>query len=276
MVENIEQHTVEGFGYEWTKFDQSEVSSIELAEIFDSCFSIFPWSRLTNESIGFDLGCGSGRWAKCVAPKVGVLHCIDASEAALKVAKKNLSHLDKCEVHQASVDKIPLPDESMDFGYSLGVLHHVPNTLDGIKACVAKLKPGAPFLLYLYYAFDNKPIWFRTIWQISDIIRRVISRLPHGVKYWISQFIAALVYFPLARFSLVMEKVGLDLDSVPLSAYRKRSFYVMRTDALDRFGTKLEQRFTKNEISQMMSAAGLENISFSDRAPYWCAVGYKK
>jgi len=276
MVENIEQHTVEGFGYEWTKFDQSEVSSIELAEIFDSYFSIFPWSRLTNESIGFDLGCGSGRWAKCVAPKVGGLHCIDASEAALKVAKKNLSHLDKCEVHQASVDKIPLPDESMDFGYSLGVLHHVPNTLDGIKACVAKLKPGAPFLLYLYYAFDNKPIWFRTIWQISDIIRRVISRLPHGVKYWISQFIAALVYFPLARFSLVMEKVGLDLDSVPLSAYRKRSFYVMRTDALDRFGTKLEQRFTKNEISQMMSAAGLENISFSDRAPYWCAVGYKK
>jgi hypothetical protein len=50
----------------------------------------------------------------------------------------------------------------------------------------------------------------------------------------------------------------------------------MRTDALDRFGTKLEKRFTKTEISQMMERIGLEDIVFSDSAPYWCAVGYKK
>lgn len=29
--------------------------------------------------IGFDLGCGSGRWAFFVAPKVAKLHCIDRS-----------------------------------------------------------------------------------------------------------------------------------------------------------------------------------------------------
>ena len=50
----------------------------------------------------------------------------------------------------------------------------------------------------------------------------------------------------------------------------------MRTDALDRFGTKLEKRFTKAKIRQMMEHAGLEKIVFSDYAPYWCAVGYKK
>jgi hypothetical protein len=73
-----------------------------------------------------------------------------------------------------------------------------------------------------------------------------------------------------------LEKLGLDVDAIPLSFYRHRSFYVMRTDALDRFGTKLEKRFTKTEISQMMERAGLENLVFSDRAPYWCAVGYRK
>ena len=50
----------------------------------------------------------------------------------------------------------------------------------------------------------------------------------------------------------------------------------MRTDALDRFGTKLEHRFTKKEILSMMEISGLENISFDENhAPYWCAVGYK-
>ena len=50
----------------------------------------------------------------------------------------------------------------------------------------------------------------------------------------------------------------------------------MKTDALDRFGTKLEQRFTKDEINEMMLSAGLINIKFSDKIPYWVAVGEKK
>jgi hypothetical protein len=50
----------------------------------------------------------------------------------------------------------------------------------------------------------------------------------------------------------------------------------MRTDALDRFGTPLEQRFTRAQITKMMTAAGLENIRFSDGFPFWCAVGFKR
>jgi hypothetical protein len=50
----------------------------------------------------------------------------------------------------------------------------------------------------------------------------------------------------------------------------------MRTDALDRFGTRLEHRFTKSEITSMMLEAGLEDIVFSDKDPYWVAVGYRK
>ena len=50
----------------------------------------------------------------------------------------------------------------------------------------------------------------------------------------------------------------------------------MRTDALDRFGTQLEQRFTKKQIQEMMEVAWLDRIKFSDAVPYWCAVGYKK
>ena len=85
-----------------------------------------------------------------------------------------------------------------------------------------------------------------------------------------------LVYFPLARTAGLLEKLGLNVESLPLSVYRHHSFYTMRTDALDRFGTRLEQRFTRAQITEMMQSAELENIRFSDGFPFWCAVGFKK
>jgi hypothetical protein len=161
----------------------------------------------------------------------------------------------------------------MDFGYSLGVLHHVPDTAAGLQACVRKLKRGAPFLVYLYYAFDNRPLWFRRLWSLSDYGREVVSRLPPRARFAVSQAIAAAVYFPLARGASILDRLGVDVSNVPLSAYRARSFYVMRNDALDRFGTRLEKRFTATEMQNLMKGAGLANVRMSDTAPFWCAVG---
>jgi ubiquinone/menaquinone biosynthesis C-methylase UbiE len=274
-MENLDKNTVAGFGDEWERFDQSELTKTEREKIFNAYFSIFPWGKLPSNAVGFDLGCGSGRWAAEVAPRVAKLHCIDPS-TALAVAKRNLSNVNNCEFHAASVDDIPLDNDSMDFGYSLGVLHHVPDSTAGITACVAKLKSGAPFLIYLYYAFDNKPIWFRGIWFVSDVLRKGVSKLPHALRFIASQILAILVYWPLAHIAYILEKLGFNVSNIPLSSYRNNSFYTMRTDALDRFGTQLEQRFTKNQIKEMMAAAGLDSIVFSDEVPYWCAVGYKK
>jgi SAM-dependent methyltransferase len=272
---NIDLSTVEGFGDEWERFDQSKLLDAERERIFSAYFSIFPFNLLPSNAVGFDLGCGSGRWAKEVAPRVAILHCIDPS-SALAVARRNLADKSNCKFHAASVDSIPLEDDSMDFGYSLGVLHHLPDTAAGLAACVAKLKSGAPFLVYIYYAFDNKPRWFRLVWLASDFLRKVISKLPHSLRFWASQVLALLIYLPLARGANILEKMGFNVSNIPLSSYRKLSFYTMRTDSLDRFGTRLEQRFTKKQIQEMMELAGLERINFSDEVPYWCALGYKK
>ena len=104
------------------------------------------------------------------------------STAALDVARRNLQMHPNCSFHCASVEAIPLADSSADFGYSLGVLHHVPDTQRGITECARKLKPGAPLLIYLYYAFDNRPRWFQMLWRISDWIRRRISALPFSIR----------------------------------------------------------------------------------------------
>jgi ubiquinone/menaquinone biosynthesis C-methylase UbiE len=224
---------------------------------------------------GADIGCGTGRWAKIVAPRVAHLHLLDASPDALAVARENLANAANVSFHVGSVGAIPLPDCSLDFAFSLGVLHHVPDTLGAIRATAEKLKPGAPFLVYLYYAFDNRPIWYRTLWTLSNGVRIVVSRLPRWMRSVISEIIAATVYWPLARASALLSRLQIPNRSFPLSWYADKSFYVMRTDAYDRFCTRLEKRFTRAQINEMLTQAGFEQIRFSDTPPFWCAVGIK-
>ncbi|NJM32552.1 MAG: class I SAM-dependent methyltransferase, partial [Limnobacter sp.] len=161
---------------------------------FNQYFSIFPFDRLTPNAVGFDMGCGSGRWARLVAPKVGFLNCIDASSQALDVTKRKLKNLPNVAFHCASVDDVRLEPQSQDFGYCLGVLHHIPDTAAGIESCGRLLKPGAPFLLYLYYSFENRGMVFRTVWKASDCLRRGISVLPFSLKKTVTWALAAAVY----------------------------------------------------------------------------------
>ena len=272
---NMDAETVASFGDEWSRYDQSSMSYSEASEIFMAYFSIFPWDMLPSNPVGFDMGCGSGRWAKFVAPKVGRLNCIDPS-SALDIARRNLIDFKNVEYIKASVSESGIPINSQDFGYSLGVLHHVPDTESAINSCVSILKSGAPLLVYLYYAFENRGWVYRLLWRASDLVRRIICKLPSRFKHLVTDVIAAIVYFPLARLSLLLDKVGINAASIPLFYYRNHSFYTMRTDSRDRFGTPLEQRFTKQQIKSYMERSGLIDIKFSDNAPYWCAVGIKK
>jgi len=275
VKKNIDDKVVRDFGKEWQAFNHQNLEQSLLDSAFNSYFDIFPFDDLANGE-GFDMGCGSGRWAKYVAPRVRFLNCIDPSSAALNQAKLNLKNHQNCNFICEGASDNSLEDHSQDFGYSLGVLHHIPDTSLALKACAMKLKTGAPFLLYLNYRFDNKPKSYYLLWKLSDILRRVISKLPFLVKFSISQMIAIFVYLPLARLAFFAEKIGINVSNFPLTWYRNEPFYILRTDALDRFGTRLEQRFTKEEISLMLLNAGFEKLKFSDTEPFWTVLAYKK
>ena len=215
-----------------------------------------------------------GVWQRQVGrprcPPRGRTVAADASPEALEVAKRNVREPNVSFV-ECSPESLPFPDGYFDFIFSLGVLHHLPDTQAAIGNLICKLAPGGRFLLYLYYALDNRPAWFRGLWKLSDLVRRSISRLPFFLRYTLSQVIAVFVYWPLARAAKHFPVP----ESWPLKFYANRSFYVMRTDALDRFGTKLEKRFSRDQIVLMLEAAHLEDITFWDGTPYWVCAARK-
>ena len=273
---NKDQKVIEDFGDEWTDFtyESKTIDQAELKKNFLQYFSIFPWNNIPNDAEGFDMGCGSGRWAQFVAPKVHSLNCIEPSKA-LDIAKVNLQKLDNISFFHETTDSCSLNDQSQDFGYCLGVLHHIPDTQQALSDCARLLKKGAPFLLYLYYNLDNKPIWYRYVWKLSDFVRNIISILPRPIKKVFCLLIAALIYFPLSRLALFIELFGVNVSNFLLSDYRNKPFYQMRNDALDRFGTRLEQRFSRQQIEDMLLESGFQDISFSEEMPFWTSISYK-
>ena len=266
---------INSFGEEWKRFDQSKLDKLELNKIFKDYFKIFPWKSLSKRSIGFDMGCGSGRWAKVVAPRVGLLNCIEPS-LAIEVAKKNLNKNKNVKFIKLAIKDINLKPCSQDFGYCLGVLHHTKNTQKNLNKCTSLLKKNAPFLVYLYYKFDNRNFVYFLIWKFSDILRKVISQLPEIFKTFFSDLLAIIIYYPLAKTSFILDKMNFNVKNFPLSYYKNLSFYTMRTDSRDRFGTFVEKRYSKKQIQAMLKKAGLYKIKFSRNAPFWCAVGLKK
>lgn len=271
---NIDEKVVNDFGEEWTKFDS--FSQEELDEIGNDYFDIVPPQLFTSETKVIDIGCGSGRWSKYVAPKVGIIEAVDPSHAVL-VARRMLAEDTNTRVTHAEANNIPFEDNTFDFGFSLGVLHHIPDTQSALNSCVSKIKPGGHFLVYFYYRFDNRGPLFKSLFGVINGIRAITCRLPGPLKKLVCDLIAMLIYWPLSRFSLVVKSIlGRRIASkIPLSYYADRSMNIMRNDALDRFGTRLEKRFTRKEITEMMTEAGLTDIVFSDREPYWHALGKK-
>ena len=272
---NLDHRVVKSFGEEWSRFDNQRLEVDELEEMFSCYTSVFPWEDLPDGSEGFDAGCGSGRWARFFAPRVGRLHCIDASEAALEVARTALASETNVEFRHEALSSIGLEDASCDFGYALGVLHHIPDTERAVAACAAKLKPGAPFLVYLYHDLEDRAWLNRLLLRAVTVVRFVVSRLPSKARS-LAEILAAVVYWPLARMARLVELAGRDPAILPLFQYRHRSFYVMRNDALDRFGTRLEKRYSKEGVRQLLEGAGFEKVVFSEGPPWWVAVARRQ
>jgi SAM-dependent methyltransferase len=272
---NIDSKTVSSFGDEWKAFHGFDEKDLKLTG--DIYFDIVTDKMLNDQCTVIDIGCGSGRFIKYLEGRYEKLVGMDPSQAIF-AADNLVGKNDKVELVMASTDNIPYSDNTFDFGYSLGVLHHIPDTKKALNDCVKKVRSGGYFLVYLYYKMENRPFYFKIFYWLSNLIRLVVSKLPTTLKRWVCNFLAVIFYMPFVLLCRFLRFIGAGekiRKHIPLQAYERQSFYIIRNDSLDRFGTPLEQRFSRKEIQAMMEEAGLTDIIFSEKIPYWHAVGRK-
>lgn len=249
------------FGEEWT----SHPDMLQDHErVFRSYFDLVDLDGLAGLRVG-DLGCGMGRWSHFVAPRCREIVLVDFSEAIF-VARSNLRDAPNAIFIMADVLDLPFADDAFDFVYCLGVLHHLPvDALDALRG-LSRLAPS--HLAYLYYDLDNRPAYFRALLHAVTAVRRQLSRLrsprARSVLTWV---IATTIYAPLAGLGSLLRPVGLS-RFVPLAdAYAGASMAMLRQDAYDRFFTRIEQRFRRDQILTLGDT--FASVTVSDRFPYW-------
>jgi SAM-dependent methyltransferase len=277
--QNLDQQVIDSFGHEWAAFDYAESETNEAldSQFLAYCTPIDLSQFNAKSSVAADFGAGSGRWASRLLPHFSLVYALEPSDGANKVLKNKFSKESRMTILQETVGANSIPPRSLDLAMSLGVLHHIPDTGLAIKDVASKIKAGGVFLCYLYYKLENKPLYYRGLFWTSNSLRWVISRLPYALRRLIARVIAALIYLPLARAAKLLSSTGKNVLNFPLHHYANMPFVMLQNDALDRFGTRLEQRFSKKEITEMLGSAGfdLSTLKFSDVEPFW-TVSVKK
>jgi len=205
-AENIDPKTVSSFGEEWNAFHGFSESDIIISG--DKYFDIVTDEMLNKESLVIDIGCGSGRFIKYLKGRYKKIVGLDPS-SAIFVADNLLGEDGSIELVQASTDNIPYPDSYFDFGYSLGVFHHIPDTQKALSDSVKKIKPGGYFLLYLYYSLDNRSFLFKLLFHISNAVRWVVSKLPARIKKFVCDVLAVVFYMPFVGLCRLLKVIGI-------------------------------------------------------------------
>ena len=114
MRQTDDDRVIAAFGREWGTFTHTAAEGeADLRSAFEAYLQVFPWHELPARAVGADVGCGTGRWARFVAPRVEKLYCVDPS-AALDVARQLLAGTDNCEFTRAKADAMPIADHAHD------------------------------------------------------------------------------------------------------------------------------------------------------------------
>ena len=133
---NLDANTVESFGDEWNRF--SDFSELDLERAGSQYFDLIDDYMINTQSVALDVGCGSGRWSKYIAKRVKFIEAIDPSNAVFAAARL-LQNEANIRITRAAVNDLPFANGSFDFVFSLGVLHHIPDTSAAIKKAAEKL-----------------------------------------------------------------------------------------------------------------------------------------
>lgn len=249
------------FGAEWRAHGQIlPEHAAEFAQYFD----LVDLACLKDMRV-CDLGCGSGRWSYFLKDRCRELVLVDFSEA-IHVARRNLRGADRCLFFKADIVALPFADDCADFIVCLGVLHHLPvPCLDAVR----RLRRLAPrLLIFLYYALDNRPWFFRALLRPVNGARSVLSRIKSPLFRKAFAFAGAVaIYRPLVALGTVLRPAGLG-TSVPLyEVYRGKSLERIQQDVYDRFFTRIEQRVSRAQIAELR--ADFSQLRVSSGLPYW-------
>jgi ubiquinone/menaquinone biosynthesis C-methylase UbiE len=185
----VHKKTGEMYYHLWKGFSKKDLY-LDPVKILNERFSknqIF----VENIECALDDGCGSGRYTYALK-ELGCQNIwgVDISSKSIELAKRNNPYRDQnVQFLSCSALKLPFEDDSFDFVFSNGVLHHTNNLELGLYEIQRVLRKNGKFWLYLYGGKDS------FFWDVAEFCRKILKHVPQQI----TQMVMNILGYPPGR-----------------------------------------------------------------------------
>ena len=132
----------------------------------------FDLSRV--DGLTLDAGCGYGRFLRVIGGAGGTVVGVDLSADSVELAFDFIGRHKNIHIVQADLTRLPFPRCHFRRVFSIGVLHHTPDTRTSFLALVPHLEGGGKIAIWVY-APEKK--------VASNAWRKLTTKLPLDVVY---------------------------------------------------------------------------------------------
>jgi SAM-dependent methyltransferase len=254
-------HYVGSFSFEWNTHHDTQLDCVRGDRCSEKEFiakTQFTPEELSGKLV-LDAGVGAGRYADIVSRWGGDLVGVDLSYA---VEASNRNFLDRGNVWiaQADIGALPFKPETFDVIFSIGVLHHTPNTKDYFMKLVRLVKPGGTIAIWVYPRHGDYIIRERWI--------RFVNKIPSCMFYrWCRWFI------PWATAHLDNPWIGAIRRIFPFPTHGLGIEHDI-LDTFDGYSPTYHGIHSPEEVEGWFREAGLENI-YRPSDWFTCVRGFK-
>ena len=265
MISNKEKDSISDFGKQF-KYHNNLDDYWGSLEILKDIVNPFDLSLIKNKII-CEMGVGSGRILKNLiklSPKK--IYAIEPSET-IEIAKKNNEYAEvEILFKKISGQMINFKNE-IDYIFSIGVIHHIPDAEIVCKKIYESLKPKGKFVIWLYGKEGNELYLF-----IFNNLRKITKFMPDKFLNLFSIFLN----FFLSIYIFFCRYLNLPLKNYMINVLKKCSFEKRKYIIFDQLNPSYSKYYTKQDVETLLTKSGFKKIEIFNRHQYsWTAIAEK-
>jgi SAM-dependent methyltransferase len=271
-IEKEKAETAAKFGWQWQHFTQED--GLYANQFLGWITPVKP--DFFKDKVVVEGGCGKGRHTR-LAAEWGVKDVIGVDlSAAVESAFAATRNLPNAHIIQADIYKLPLK-RAFDYGFSVGVLHHLPDPRGGFVSLASKIKSGGHLSAWIYGAENNE--WITRF--VNPVRERITSRISQRILLHFSKipatalFVATkLVYGPLNRRPSTAAIAGRLFYNAYLSSISTFGWREQHTIVFDHLVAPTAFYISRNEFEDWWREISARDVQIGwHNRNSWCGLG---
>ncbi len=255
--------TIQDFGKQWLHYKDVNGFFGSL-ELFSDIISPFLKPEDIKGCRVAEIGSGSGRIVNMLLES-GARHIIAVEPSdAFEVLCQNISQPHKVTCLKVTGEQLP-PYGDLNYIFSIGVLHHIPNPKPVVEAVFKALRPGGRFLIWLYGREGNR--LYLSLIQPLRILTKLLPHFALAALVWI-------IYYPLMIYIKLCHHFAFPLRKYLLTIFEKMEPEKRRLIIYDQLNPAYAKYYTRFEATKLLEDLNFIDVQAHHRHGYsWTVIG---